>query len=507
MAAPETSALYSLLFLSLTAMGFALVLTPLFRSLYLRLGWFDRPDGFRKVHTRPIPRAGGVPLICAYCASLGLLMLSPLAGGALVHHALPLASRLIPAALVVFATGLVDDLLGLKPFEKLAGQSAAAALACWAGVIITGIGGHVLPPWASIPLTVFWLVTCTNAFNLIDGIDGLAAGIGLFATLTTMAGALLAGHTGLALATAPLAGALLGFLCFNFNPASVFLGDSGSLTVGFLLGCYGVIWSHKSDTLLGMAAPVMALSIPLLDTVLSIARRILRSRPIFTADREHIHHKLLALGFTQRRATLVFYGAGGIAAAFALVQSTAGSDYAILVAALFCLAAAWGVRRLGYVEFGIAGKLLGPSTFRRTMAAHLRLRSLEDELARAQDVDGCSEAVAGACRDLGFARVVLRLAGSTHDQWLRVRESPADCWMLRVPLSDTDYVNIGNRFDATIEPMFLARFASVLRSSLEPKLPMLRGEAPAPQPALRPAAPVLIPSSAPVLFHIAAARD
>jgi UDP-GlcNAc:undecaprenyl-phosphate GlcNAc-1-phosphate transferase len=120
---------------------------------------------------------------------------------------------------------------------------------------------------------------------------------------------------------APLAGALLGFLRYNFNPASIFLGDCGSLTIGFLLGCYGIIWSQKSATMLGMTAPLMALAIPLLDTGLAIGRRFLRHQPIFGADRNHIHHQLLDRGLSPRRVALILYGVGGIAAVFSLMQS------------------------------------------------------------------------------------------------------------------------------------------------------------------------------------------
>ena len=128
------------------------------------------------------------------------------------------------------------------------------------------------------PLTILWLVACANAFNLIDGVDGLASGVGLLATLTMLAAGLLHGDAGLVIVTAPLAGALVGFLRSNFNPASIFLGDCGSLTIGFLLGCFAAIWSQKSATLLGMTAPLMALSVPLLDTGASIVRRFLRRR-------------------------------------------------------------------------------------------------------------------------------------------------------------------------------------------------------------------------------------
>src|SRR5262249_19014445 len=154
--------------------------------------------------------------------------------------------KLLPAAGLIFAIGLIDDVIGLKSWQKLSGQLAAALCAYLGGVQILGIAGHFTDNWWSIPLTVFWLVGCTNAFNLIDGVDGLAAGLGLFATLTSLIAALALGNLTLALATAPLAGALLGFLRYNFNPASIFLGDSGSLLVGFLLGCYGVLWSQKS---------------------------------------------------------------------------------------------------------------------------------------------------------------------------------------------------------------------------------------------------------------------
>ena len=157
----------------------------------------------------------------------------------------------------------------------------------------------------AVPLTILWLVGCSNAFNLIDGLDGLATGVGLFATATAFLSALLTGNIALAIVTAPLLGALLGFLPYNFSPASIFMGDCGSLTVGFLLGCFGVIWSQKSATLLGMTAPLIALAIPLLDTALAIARRFLRRQPVFGADRGHIHHRLLARGFTPRRVAYI----------------------------------------------------------------------------------------------------------------------------------------------------------------------------------------------------------
>src|SRR5436190_10487499 len=165
--------------------------------------------------------------------------------------------------------------------------------------------------------------------------DGLAAGIGLFATLTMLLAALSQGNLPLALATAPLAGCLLGFLRYNFNPASIFLGDSGSLLIGFLLGSYSVIWSQKSATLLGMAAPALALALPLLEVGLSIVRRFLGYEAIFTGDRGHIHHRLLDRGFTTRRVALLLYGACGVGASLSLTQGLLHQTYGVIAVVLF----------------------------------------------------------------------------------------------------------------------------------------------------------------------------
>lgn len=468
--------MYSLLFLVLSSFALALVLTPLFRDVSSRLGWFDQPDQALKLHPRPVPRIGGAPIVISYLASFALLMSSPLAGRLLVREALPEVWDLIPAALVVFATGLADDLVGLKPWQKFAGQFVATGLACWAGLVIFRLGHWSVPLWLGIPLTFFWLAACSNAFNLIDGVDGLAAGIGLFATVTTFLGALLTGHIGLALATAPLAGALLAFLRFNFNPASVFLGDCGSLTIGFLLGCYALIWSHKTETLFGMTAPLMALSVPLIDVVLAVGRRLLRGHPVFAGDRGHIHHKLLERGLTPRRVALVLYGLCGVAAGFSLVASVSETRTAGLVILAFCLAVWISVRYLGYIEFDVARRLMAPSSFTRVLNAQMRLRLLETDLFRAASLDHCGGLICDAARDLGFARVVLRLDSTACDRRLRSSERSADGWTLRIPLSRTDYVNLVTEPGAPISPLVPDGIDVVLRRTLAARLSVLAGK-------------------------------
>ena len=229
--------MYSLLFLGIVSFVLSLLLTPLVRNAFRKWGLVDHPNAERKQHQRAVPRIGGIPLLVSYLCSFGLLLLAHLSAVTLVKDAVPFALRFLPAVLLIFATGLLDDLIGLKPWQKLAGQMAAAGAAYWAGVHVQGFGGHVVADWLSLPLTLAWLVLCTNAMNLIDGVDGLAAGVGLFAAATTLLAALLQQNFALAIATMPLVGCLLGFLRYNFNPATIFLGDSGSLLVGFLLGC------------------------------------------------------------------------------------------------------------------------------------------------------------------------------------------------------------------------------------------------------------------------------
>ncbi|MGA2326236.1 MAG: MraY family glycosyltransferase [Bryobacteraceae bacterium] len=474
--------MYSLLLAGLSAFILSFFLTPLLRNLCVRIGCVDRPDQLRKLHTHPIPRVGGVPIFIACVAAWGILFLSPLQGGHLARQALPLAWKLLPSFLLVFATGLCDDLFGLRPWHKFLAEFAAAALACWAGIHAT-FAGHPLALWWTIPLTVIWLVGCTNAFNLIDGVDGLAAGVGLFATLTTLIAALLQGNYALAIATVPLAGALLGFLRYNFNPATIFLGDSGSLSIGFLLGCYGVIWSQKSATLLGMTAPLMALSIPLLDTGIAIARRLLRGQPIFTGDRGHIHHRLLARGLTPRRVVLLLYAVCGVAATFSLLQSMMRNQYAGLVIVLFCSAAWLGIQHLGYVEFSAAGRLIVPRTFLRVLNAQLRLRTLEDALASAETIDQCWLAVRGASHDFGFQHISMRVNHTLYEESFSTADAPA-CWTLHVPLTDLEFVQLGHGFESQVEPMVVGSLADLLRRSLLPKLSTLQTRASAPSAPL-----------------------
>jgi UDP-GlcNAc:undecaprenyl-phosphate GlcNAc-1-phosphate transferase len=456
----------SIAWISAFAFIVSLVLTPLIRDAFARRGLVDRPDGGRKFHDRPVPRVGGIPIAVSYAAAFGLLLAMPAAGSAFGRH-LPAVLSLLPSAGLVFLAGLVDDLRGLRPWQKLAAQTAGAGMAVAAGVRITGLSGHPLDPNLGAVLTVLWLLACSNAFNLIDGLDGLASGMGFFSTLTIFLAALLHGDHPLALATLPLAGSLLGFLRYNFNPASVFLGDSGSLLIGFLLGCYGVIWSQKSATMLGMTAPLMAMAIPLIDVLLSIFRRWLRGKPIFAGDRNHIHHKLLERGLTHRRVVAVLYGAGGLYALLSLLQSHSERQVGGLILVLFCSVTWIGIRHLDYFEFGMAAKTLFGGGLRRLMSNQLVLHGLDQSLHAAPDEFSCWEILRQTLGDAGFAGLYARFNGREFRQ-PRTIEGP--CWQLRIPLPRGDYFNLERSFDSPVQTVMIGPLAECLHRRLSSRL-------------------------------------
>jgi len=326
-----------------------------------------------------------------------------------------------------------------------------------------------------VPATVIWLAGCANAFNLIDGVDGLAAGVGFFATVTVLVAALIYGSIGLALAVAPLAGALLGFLRYNFNPATIFLGDCGALTVGFLLGCFGVLWGQKTATLFGLTAPLMALAIPLLDTAIAIARRFLRGQKIWTADRGHIHHRLLEQGLTPRRVALVLYGFAALGAVFSVVQSALQNQFGGLVVIAFCLTAWMGVQHLGYVEFGVAGRLFVDGAFRRHFSAQVALANFEKALEGARSPQACWKAIEAAAEEFGYERVKARIAGR---EFQRLNGFGAageeEYWTVRIPLPGGDFVRLDHVSRAGASLSRVGPFADAIQRILREKLSLAR---------------------------------
>lgn len=433
----------------------ALILTPVIRDISRSFHVVDKP-GLRKVHAYPIPRIGGIAIAVAYVVSL--FSFGDPAAGAVPGYSPAAVWSLIPGAAVVFATGLLDDFFGLRPVYKILGQLVAGGLVFWHGVSIDAIAKHALPPWLSLPLTLLWILVTTNALNLIDGLDGLCAGVSLVATLTLFAAAALQSNLPLAHATLPLAGALLGFLCYNFNPATVFLGDSGALLLGFLLGCYGMIWTQKASTLLSLSVPLLALSIPLIDASLSIVRRMLSRQPIFTADRRHVHHRLLDRGFTPRRAVFILYVVAAVAAVVALLMSspTVGRYRTVIIIG-FCGAAWIGIRQLRYAEFHGAGRLLFGGE--EPDAIDSRLQQLASKLERARSEDECWQALVEAAAQLGWPVIRWKSAQTVREQSLGAENKPE--WSYRVPLADGGTVEVEGPLDDTgVDPRVFGEIVS-----------------------------------------------
>lgn len=294
------------------AMAITALLTPLVRKAALALGAVDEPAA-RRVHTRRVPRLGGIAIVVGFFVPLVTLFALRTHAGLVFFSTVPITGGLVVGATLVVTAGLVDDLKGLGAKAKLAIQSAAACAAYAGGMRVDGIDlpgvGAINLGWFALPATVVWIVGIVNAMNLIDGLDGLAAGVAFFACLTNFTIATLTGNVFILLITASLGGAVIGFLFYNFNPAKIFMGDSGSMFLGFVLASASLLGAgtQKSPTLIAIVVPILALGLPITDMLMTIARRFLSRRSIFAADRGHIHHRLLDMGLTHRRSVLSLY--------------------------------------------------------------------------------------------------------------------------------------------------------------------------------------------------------
>ena len=343
------------------SLGLALVLTPLAARIGRRYGIVDAPSG-RKVHVKPIPRIGGVAIYLAFFGPfLGALFYSNALIGQILSE--PAVVWLSSGATLVFLMGLADDIFPLHPLVKFGVQAAAAYLAYHGGTCISQLQLPVVGVldlgWFGLPVTIFWFLLITNAFNLIDGLDGLAAGICFFASLVLLILSVMGGRYLVATGLAALVGVCLGFLRYNFNPASIFMGDSGSYFLGFMLASLSILGCIKSQATVAILIPVIALGVPLIDTVLAPVRRFFMGRQLFQPDKSHMHHKLLRLGFSQRGAVLLLYTANILLGLFAILLVDAHDRNAALILLVLAVCMIVGIRKLGYLEYLAVDKMMG----------------------------------------------------------------------------------------------------------------------------------------------------
>ncbi|MFL5560250.1 MAG: MraY family glycosyltransferase [Gemmatimonadaceae bacterium] len=421
---------------------------------------FDPTDD-RKLHTRQIPRVGGVAIFLSVAVALAVLAVR--GGFEGVGFTSSKLTVIVIGGAATFLLGLYDDLRQLRARYKFAVQIAIAVAIFAAGVRIDTIAlpliGQIhFNPVMGLFFTIFWFVGLTNAFNLIDGLDGLASGAAMFALTTMFVVATINGQAGAALVTLAVAGATLGFLRYNFHPASIFLGDSGSLFLGFMLAGIGAISSQKGSTVVAIAIPLVSLGLPVLDTSLAIARRFLRGQPIFSADRGHIHHRLLGLGHSPAKVALLMYaGCAGLALGGMLLVNQSG--YVAIVLAVVGLGVGVVVQRLRYYEFEELGRLLRKGVQQRlVIGRRVRIREASVRIARQRDLERIFDIMEDAFAADDFQRAEVRLrpsfvraghVGTLDDRrleddiaiwsWNRGDHEDPTLWEIKLPLIEGDH--------------------------------------------------------------------
>ena len=395
------------------------VLTKYVRDVATARGWVAAPALERHLHSHPLPRFGGAAIFLSFLLTLAVTL--PVGW----HHLAvgfglsfrTLLTILLPGCLI-FALGIYDDIHSVSPYAKVAVQAVAGAMLFVGGLRILDLpvffGIRHIPWFVGLPLTILWVLAITNAFNLIDGLDGLAAGSALFSTMVVFAVALVSGSSLVSLMALVLAGSILGFLRFNFSPATIFLGDCGSLFIGFMLSALALQGAQKAPTIIAVAIPVVSFGLPILETALSIVRRFLGGRPVFTADREHIHHKLLQRGLSHRQVVITLYAVSALFALLSLFLLWPTGDMLGLVLAVLGTGVWIGVQRLGYMEFGELRRVAQRTIERQILINNLAIRRATEELKVAGDY-------AQLCRIL-----VAALASNDFDAFdLRLRSQPA----------------------------------------------------------------------------------
>jgi UDP-GlcNAc:undecaprenyl-phosphate GlcNAc-1-phosphate transferase len=390
-------------------------LTPTARLIALRLGAIDRQTS-RRVHAGAIPRLGGLALAAGWCFPLLLFPLDAFGRETLAHSANQLTG-IVGGGLALCLVGAIDDVRGVRMAKKLIAQILVACFAYAHGFRIEAVSlpflGMLNMGAFALPITVLWIVGITNAVNLIDGLDGLAAGVCFFAALTGFVVAVLNGSPLVALVLASLMGVLLAFLFFNFNPARIFMGDSGSYFLGYVLATTSLTGAlqQKASTAVSLLVPVIALGLPIFDTLFSMFRRWLERRPIFSPDRGHIHHRLLDLGLTHRRAVILLYGVCVAFAACAIALSLGRSwetGIALLSASIVVVALLRLTGYSGYLHLGGRNKtVVYDETTERLRQAIPRVLGM---LATADSEDDIVRALRLSLEPCGLAAVELHSA-------------------------------------------------------------------------------------------------
>ncbi|TAA73215.1 glycosyltransferase family 4 protein [Planococcus salinarum] len=347
--------LYLVLVLAFIA---SILLTPLVKRLAFRVGAVDRPN-YRKVHARIMPRLGGLAIFGSFL--IGYFILKPVdpISNAVEPAFIPITTAIIIGAFIIIITGLFDDMLEITAKAKMLGQLLAATIVVVGGgleisFINLPFGGEIDFGYFSIPLTIIWIIGITNAINLIDGLDGLAAGVSSVALITLSIMAFIMGDVFVMSTAAILAASSIGFLVYNFHPAKIFMGDTGALFLGFMISVLALM-GFKNVTMVALIIPIIMLGVPISDTFFAIVRRVREKQPISAADKSHLHHCLLNIGFSHRQTVLIIYGIAALFGLAALLFSQATLWGGLLLLGVMLLAI-----ELFVEVVGLAGKNYRP---------------------------------------------------------------------------------------------------------------------------------------------------
>lgn len=323
------------------ALVVALVATPVVKNLAIRVKAVDVPKDGRRMHDHPIPRMGGLAIFLGFLLSVLLFLdLNAQMRGMLL------------GAVIIVVLGIFDDIYSLRAMFKFVVQIIAALVAVLSGNVIETLSNPNVfsadPYWnlgiLAVPATVIWIVAITNAVNLIDGLDGLACGVSTISSMTLLVIALVVSEGNVAILMAALAGGCIGFLPYNMNPAKIFMGDTGSTFLGYILAVVSIQGLFKFYTIISFAVPFLMLGLPIFDTCFAILRRLARGQSPMAPDRGHIHHRLIDMGFTQKQAVAVLYLISAILGLSAVVLTTNNAMKAMLFLLALCMAGAFGGR-------------------------------------------------------------------------------------------------------------------------------------------------------------------
>ncbi|MGB0036222.1 MAG: MraY family glycosyltransferase [Candidatus Acidiferrales bacterium] len=395
----------------LTSLLLSATFTRFVRNYAIARGWVDQPDSHRHLHSNPVPRLGGIAICLSFMVVVGASLIWFRLVGFPFSFPVWALVGILGSALMIFLTGLYDDLHSLGAYWKFGMQTLAAVLLYLGGFGIQRIdlifSGHGLRAAVGLPLTILWVLLITNAFNLLDGLDGLAAGSAVFSTLVLFATSLALESPAVSFLAVVLAGAILGFLRFNFHPASIFLGDSGSLFIGFMLSALALLGSQKAPTMVAVAIPVVSFGLPILDVVIAVLRRFIGAKPLFSGDDDHIHHKLLKRGLSHREAVLILYS---VSAGFALLSLALlhGQRTIAIVLAVIGVGVCLGVQYLHYVEFSELQYLARLARkHRQIIANNLNIRRATESLSSCGDFRMICQTLEDSLQPLGFDGIEL----------------------------------------------------------------------------------------------------